>query len=108
MVSGVPKAVRITRLVSRPGCGAELVERCRHIARREQAAHPDVYLVTQARRPLDGDRIELVSITQWIDLAFMATHVAPDPPTEPAFHDEYADCIEAWSVEVFEVTWPVG
>lgn len=105
---GAPRAVRITRLVSRPGMGPELAERCRIIARREAALYPDAYHVVQARQPLDGDRIELVSVTEWIDLDLMARLMPAGEITEPAFHHEYADCIESWRVESFEVTYTLG
>lgn len=102
-----PRVVRITRLVSRPGMGAELADRCRRIASRERERHPGAYLVTQARQPLDDDRVEVISITQWIDLALMARLMPAGRHEVPAFHDEYADCLESWRVEVFEVTWPL-
>lgn len=102
-----PRVVRITRLVSRPGMGAELVHRCRRIAERERALHPGAYQVTQARQPLEDDQVELVSITQWFDLALMASLMPAGRHEQPAFHDEYADCLESWRVEVFEVTWPL-
>ncbi|HET7726607.1 MAG TPA: hypothetical protein VFK54_04705 [Candidatus Limnocylindrales bacterium] len=102
-----PRVVRITRLVSRPGMGAELAHRCRHIAQRERDKYPGAYVVTQARQPLEDDRIEVISITQWIDLALMARLMPAGRHELPAFHDEYADCLESWRVEVFEVTWPL-
>ena len=104
--SGVPRVVRITRLVSKPGCGADLAARCRLIAERERANHPHAYHVVQARQPLEGDRIELISITEWTDLELMARLMPAGPLQEPAFWPEYADCCESWRVEVFEVTWP--
>lgn len=103
----VPQVVRITRLVSRPGMGAELAARCRAIATRERINHPGAYVVTQARQPIDGDRVEVISITQWIDLDLMRRLMPAGAYEQPAFHDEYADCLESWRVEVFEVTWPL-
>jgi hypothetical protein len=102
---GDAKVVRITRLVSRPGRGPELVDRCRAIADRERVHHPAAYRVVQARQPLDGDRVEVVSITYWIDLELMQAYVPAARHTRPAFWDEYADTLESWAVEVFEVTW---
>jgi hypothetical protein len=104
----VPRVVRITRLLSKPGLGAELVDRCRHIADREHALHPGAFEVVQARQPIGDDRVEVVSITGWIDLALMGALMAPEPHAQPAFWDEYADCVESWRIEVFEVTWPIG
>ena len=101
-----PLAIRITRLVSRPGHGPELAERCRRIAERERAKYPGAYHVIQGRLPLDGDRVELVSITEWYDLQLMARLMPPDDVREPAFFAEYADLIEDWRVEALEVTWP--
>jgi hypothetical protein len=102
----VPRAIRVTRLVSRPGMGPELAERCRRIADRELLRYPGAYHVIQGRQPLDGDRVEVVSITEWYDLELMARLMPAGDITEPAFHDEYADCIESWRVESLEVTWP--
>ncbi len=102
----LPRAVRITRLVSKPGVGADLAARCRRIADRENANHPGAYHVVQARQPLDGDRIEVISITEWVDLELMARLMPAGVLEEPAFWSEYADCCESWRVEVFEVTWP--
>jgi hypothetical protein len=104
--SDLPRVVRITRLVSKPGCGADLAARCRRIAERERANYPDAYHVVQARQPLDRDRIELISITEWTDLELMARLMPAGPLEEPAFYSEYADCCESWRVEIFEVTWP--
>jgi hypothetical protein len=101
-----PRVVRITRLISKPGCGADLVARCRRIAERERVNHPGAYHVVQARQPLDGDRVELISITEWIDLELLARLMPAGPLEQPAFWSEYADCCESWRVEVFEVTWP--
>ena len=100
-----PRVVRLTRLVSKPGSGAELVERCRRIADRERAKHPDAYVVTQARQPLDDDRVEVLSITQWIDLGLMQSLMPSERYDEPAFWDELEEAVERWTVEVFEVTW---
>ena len=102
----VPRAVRITRLISRPGQGSELVERCRRIAARERKRYPGAYIVTQGRAPVDEERVEVVSITQWIDLDLMQSLIPPGPLTEPAFWPELADIVESWTVELFEVTWP--
>lgn len=102
---GEAKVVRITRLVSRPGRGPELVDHCRAIADRERAHHPAAYRVVQARQPVDGNRVEVVSITYWIDLDVMQAYVPAGQHTRPAFWDEYADTLESWAVEVFEVTW---
>ena len=105
-VAAVPRAVRITRLVSKPGLGPDLVEACRRIADRELAKYPGAYHVVQARRPVDEGRIELVSITEWFDLDLMARLMPADPAAGPAFLAEYLDCIESWAVEALEVTWP--
>jgi hypothetical protein len=103
-----PRAIRITRLVSRPGLGPELAERCRRIAERERVNYPGAYHVIQGRMPLDGDRVELVSITEWYDLDLMARLMPAGDHAQPAFYEEYADCIEDWRVEALEVTWPVA
>lgn len=105
--AGVPRAVRITRLTSRPGMGSELVNRCRRIATRERRKHPGAYHVVQARQRLDGDRIELLSITEWIDLGLMASLMPAGPHEVPAFWDEYGECVESWAIEVLEVTYPL-
>jgi hypothetical protein len=104
-VAAAPRVVRITRLVSLPGRGPDLVDRCRRIADRERARHPGAYRVVQTRQARDGNRIEVVSITEWIDLDLMQTVIPPGPHTEPPFWSEYADCVESWEVEVSEVTW---
>jgi hypothetical protein len=104
--SAAPRAVRVTRLVSRPGQGSELVERCRRIAARERLRYPGAYLVTQGRAPVDGERVEVISITQWIDLDLMQSLIPPGPLAEPAFWSELNDIVESWTVELFEVTWP--
>ena len=104
----VPRAVRVTRLVSRPGMGSELTDRCRRIAEREQAKYPGAYHVVQARRPIDDERIELLSITEWFDLDLMARLMPAGDHVRPAFFEEYADCIERWEVEALEVTWATG
>jgi hypothetical protein len=100
--------VRITRLRSKSGRGAELVAICRAIAERERARYPSAYEVVQARQPLEGQRIELVSITYWIDLDLMARLMPRGAHTEPAFWTEYAHLVDTWEVEVFEVTWSPG
>lgn len=108
---GVPTVLRITRLVSKPGLGAVLVERCAAIAVRERALRPDAYFVLQGRRLLDGDRTEVVSITQWHDLEHVRDHMPEAAPSDmPPFHAEYADVLDAWSVELYELTWstPTG
>jgi hypothetical protein len=100
-----PRVVRMTRLVSLPGHGAELVERCRQIADRERANHPEAYHVIQGRQPLEGNRVEVVSFTEWMDLGLMRELMPASAYERPAFFDEYSDVLESWRVEVFEVTW---
>jgi hypothetical protein len=102
----VPTVLRITRLVSKPGMGAMLVERCAAIAVRERALRPDAYVVLQARRLLDGDRTEVVSITEWQDLEHVRSHMPEAAPEDaPPFYQEYADVLDDWKVELYELTW---
>lgn len=102
----MPNVLRITRLVSRPTMGPALVSRCMEIAERERTTNPGAYTVVQARRLLDGDRIEVVSLTRWLDLDAMLRYVPPTAdPEQPPFYDEYATAVESWSVDLFELTW---
>ena len=102
----VPTVLRITRLVSKPGLGAMLVERCAAIAVRERELRPDAYFVLQGRRLLDGDRTEVVSITDWRDLEHVRARMPEAAPTDrPPFYEEYADCLDDWRIELFELTW---
>jgi hypothetical protein len=90
----VPTVLRITRLISKPGLGGVLVERCTAIAERER------------RRLLDGDRTEVVSITQWDDLEHVRDRMPEAAPSDrPPFYEEYADCLDEWRIELFEMTW---
>ena len=100
-----PTVLRITRLVSRAGRGPMLVERCAAIATRERVLHPNAFVVFQGRRLLPGDRIELVSITQWRDLELVRGNLPAAAPPAPPFYQEYADALESWQVELFEATW---
>ena len=99
-----PTVMRITRLVSRPHQGAELADRCAAIAEREARLHPAAFVVHQGRRLLQGGRTEVVSVTTWSDLRVVREHLPAGSPESPPFLDEYADLIESWSVEMFEVT----
>lgn len=102
----VPTVLRITRLISKPGMGAVLVERCTAIAERERTLRPDAYVVLQGRRLLEDDRTEVVSITQWNDLEHVREHMPEAAPVDlPPFHAEYADVLDTWAVELFELTW---
>ena len=102
----VPTVLRITRLISKPGQGAALVERCAAIADRERALRPDAYFVLQGRRLLDGDRTEVVSITQWHDLEHVRERMPQAAPADrPPFYEEYADCLDEWRIDLFELTW---
>jgi hypothetical protein len=102
----VPTVLRITRLISKPGLGGVLVERCTAIAERERRLRPDAYVVSQGRRLLDGDRTEVVSITQWDDLEHVRDRMPEAAPSDrPPFYEEYAYCLDEWRIELFEMTW---
>jgi len=100
-----PTVLRITRLLSRPGLGATLVERCAGIGARETALHPGEFVVHQGRRLRSGDRTEVVSITLWHDMEHVREHMPARPPSSPPFLEEYEDLVETWTVELLEVTW---
>jgi hypothetical protein len=100
-----PTVLRITRLLSRPGLGATLVERCASIGTRETTLHPNEFVVHQARRLRSGDRTEVVSITLWHDMEHVRRHMPPRPGPEPPFFEEYEDLVESWNVELLEVTY---